>query len=86
MAMREKKRSFFSIFFAETCRECGRKEQIQKWWISRERRCNFSLRSRAIGPSDFDRARREAVLLGEDNAWTPVLGVFDKLREIGVSS
>ena len=48
--------------------------------------CNFSLRSWAIGPLDFDGARREAVLRGEDNAWTPVLGVFDKLREVGVSS
>ena len=47
---------------------------------------NFSLRSRAIGQSDFDGARREAVLRGEDNAWTPVLRVFDKLREVGVSS
>ena len=43
------------------------------------RRSSFSLRSRAIGPLDFDGARREAVLRGEDNAWTPVLGVFDKL-------
>ena len=82
---RGKKGSFFSIFLAETCSECGRKEQIQKWWIFRERRFNFSLRSRAIGPSDFDGARRKAVLRGEDKAWTPVLGVFDKLREVGVS-
>ena len=51
----------------------------------RERRCNFSLRSQAIGPSDFDGVRREAVLRGEDKAWTPILGVFDKLREVGVS-
>ena len=49
------------------------------------RRSSFSLRSRAIGTSDFDGARREAVLRGEDNAWTPVLGVFDKPREVGVS-
>ena len=48
--------------------------------------CNFFLRSQAIGPSDFDGARREAVLRSEDNAWTPVLRVFDKLREVGVSS
>ena len=48
--------------------------------------CNFSLRSRVIGPSDFDGVRMKAVLRGEDNAWTPVLGVFDKLREVGVSS
>ena len=57
------------------------------WSVSfRERKSGFSLRSRAIGPSDFDGARREAVLRGEDNAWTPVLGVFDKFREVGVSS
>ena len=49
------------------------------------RRSSFSLRSRAIGPLDFDGARREAVLCREDNAWTPVFGVFDKLREVGVS-
>ena len=50
------------------------------------RRSSFSLRSRVIGPSDFDGARREVVLRGEGNAWTLVLGVFDKLREVGVSS
>ena len=51
-----------------------------------ERESSFSLRSRTIGPSDFDEARREAILRGEDNVWTPVLGVFDKLCEVGVSS
>ena len=86
MAMRETKRELLLHFSAEMCSECGRKEQIQKWWIFIERRCNFSLRSRAIGPSNFDEARRKAVLRGEDNALTPVLGVFDKLREVGVSS
>ena len=60
-------------------------------WLSvfdvfRERRSNFSLRSRAIGPSDFFGARRKAVLRGEDNTWTPVLGSFDKIREVGVLS
>ena len=48
--------------------------------------CNLSLRSRAIGPSDFFEARRKVVLRGEGNAWTPVLRVFDKLYEVGVSS
>ena len=47
---------------------------------------NFSLRSRAIGPSDFFGARRKAILRGEDNAWTPVSGSFEKLREVGVLS
>ena len=48
--------------------------------------CHFSLRSLAIGSSDFDGARRKAVLRGEDNAWTPVLRSFDKIREVGVLS
>ena len=30
--------------------------------------------------------RRKAALRGEAYAWTPVLGVFNKLREVGVSS
>ena len=48
--------------------------------------CHFSLRCRAIEPSDFDGARKKAVLYDEDNAWTPVLRSFDKLREVGVLS
>ena len=52
--------------------------------IFRERVCNFSLRSRTIGPSDFFGPRRKVVLRGEDYAWAPVLGSFDKLREVGV--
>ena len=50
----------------------------------RERGC-FSLRSRVIGPLDFDGARRENVLRGAGYAWTPDLRVFDKLQEVGVS-
>ena len=48
--------------------------------------CNFSLRSRAIGPSDFFRSRRKVALHGEDYAWALVLGSFEKLREVGVLS
>ena len=48
--------------------------------------CIFSLRSQAIGPSDFFEPIRKVVLRGDDNAWVPVLGVFDKLREVGVLS
>ena len=40
--------------------------------------CDFSLRSRAIGPSDF--------LRDEGNAWAPVSWSFDKLCEVGVLS
>ena len=50
------------------------------------RRCAFSLKSQVIQPSDSFELRRKAVLRGEDNALTPVLGSFDKLREVGVSS
>ena len=47
---------------------------------------DFSLRSRVIGPSDSYGARRKVVLRGEGNAWAPVSGSFDKLREVGVLS
>ena len=49
-------------------------------FISRERVSDFSLEIHAIGPLDFDGARREAVLRGEDNAWTPDFGVFDNSK------
>ena len=61
------------------CRECG-------FEGFSERVSNFSLGLRAIRLSEFFGARRKVVLRGEDNAWTPVLGVFDKLHEVGVSS
>ena len=51
-----------------------------------ERVSNFSLGLRAIRPSESFEAKRKVVLREEDNAWTPVLGVFDKLREVRVSS
>ena len=46
----------------------------------------FSLRSRAIGPSEFFGARRKVVLRGEGDVWAPVLRSFNKLREVGVLS
>ena len=45
----------------------------------------FSLRFRAIGPLDFDGARRENVLRGAGYAWTPDLWSFLKLQEVGFS-
>ena len=45
--------------------------------------CGFSLGLRAIRPSEFFGARRKAVPCEETYTWTPVLGVFDKLHEIG---
>ena len=44
---------------------------------------DFSLKYRAIRLSKFFRARRKAALHGEAYEWAPVLGVFDKLREVG---
>ena len=48
--------------------------------------CDFSLRSRAIGPTDFVGPRRKVVLRSEGFAWVLVLGIFDKIREVGVLS
>ena len=63
-------------------KRCSRFEIL----IFKERVSDFSLRSRAIGPSDFFGPRRKVVLRGEGNAWTPVSWSFDKLREVGVLS
>ena len=54
--------------------------------FSSERVSDFSPRSRAIGPSDFFGPRSKAVLRREGFMWVPVLGSFDKLREVGVLS
>ena len=48
--------------------------------------CNFSLRSRAIGPSDFVEPRRKVVLRSEGYALAPISWSFNKLREVGVLS
>ena len=47
--------------------------------VPRERSTSFSLGYLAIRPSAVDGAR-EAVLRGEDNAWTPDLRVFDNSK------
>ena len=59
---------------------------LQKWWIFRERRCNFSLGFRVFGPLDRFGPRSKVVLSIEDYTWAPVSGVFDKLRDVGVLS
>ena len=51
----------------------------------RERMTSFSLEFREIRPSEFVGTRSKAALRGEACAWTPVLGSFVKLREVGVS-
>ena len=53
--------------------------------IFRERLPDFSLKYRAIRPSEVFGARRKATLRGAGYAWAPVLRRFDKLREVGVS-
>ena len=50
---------------------------------SSERESHFSLKYRAIRPSELVGTRRKVVLRGEGNAWAPVLGVLDKLGEVG---
>ena len=52
-------------------------------FLERERESTFSLDFWLIRLSDFDGARREAALRGEDYPWTPVLGVFDNFHEVG---
>ena len=48
-----------------------------------ERVSNFSLGLRTIRPSEFVGTRRKVALRDKAYAWTPVLGVFNKLREVG---
>ena len=57
-------------------------------WILRfrDRMTSFSLDSRLIRQSESFGPRKKAALCGEAYEWTPVLGVFDKLHEVGVSS
>ena len=52
------------------------------WRAFRERVC-FSLRSREIGPLDFNGARRENDLRRTGYAWTPILVSFFKFLEVG---
>ena len=47
---------------------------------------DFSLGLRVIRPSEFAGTRRKVALRIEAYPWAPVLGVFDKLREVGVLS
>ena len=54
--------------------------------VFRVRERDFSLDSWQIRPSKFFGARRKAALPEEAYAWAPVLRVFDKLHEVGVSS
>ena len=61
------------------CRECG-------FEGFSERVSNFSLDYRAIRSSEVVETRRKAALSIETYVWAPVFGVFDKLREVGVSS
>ena len=65
-------------------------EEWRMQWLDvlhfRESVSSFSLGLWLIRPSDSFETRRGVVLQGEDNVWTPVLGSFFKLLEVGVSS
>ena len=73
---------FFLKLKTKTCWKGKERQGLLVFGFS-ERKCSFSLRSRAIGPSKFVGARRKAALRGEAYEWAPVLGVFDKLCEVG---
>ena len=66
----------------------GEKEMDSElqFFFSSERERDFSLDLRAIRPSEFVGTRSKATLCIETYAWAPVSEVFDKLREVGVSS
>ena len=64
----------------------GGKLQRLGFWVFSERVSDFSLRSRAIGSSEFFGVGRKVALRDEDNAWAPVSWSFDKLCEVGVLS
>ena len=53
---------------------------------SGDRKFNLSLDFSAIGPSVSDEAKSKVALRGKGYAWAPVLGSFDKIREIRVVS
>ena len=72
--------------WAETCVAGGGVQKARFFLSFRERRCNFSLGFRVFGPSDLFGPRSKVVQHIEDYTWAQVLGVFDKLREVGVLS
>ena len=51
--------------------------------LEREREREFSLKYWAIRSSEVFGPRRKDALHEEAYAWTPILGIFDKLREVG---
>ena len=63
------------------------KKRCRRFWISfsSERESSFSLKIRAIRPSEFFGTRRRTALRGVGFAWVPDLGSFLKLQEVGVS-
>ena len=58
------------------------KTEVQIFGFSLRER-DFSLNFRQIRPSEFFGARRKVALRIETYTWAPVLGVFDKLCEVG---
>ena len=63
----------------------GKRTSSQENLIFRERLLDFSLKYRAIRPSEVFGSRRKAALRVAGYAWAPVLRSFDKIREVGVS-
>ena len=59
--------------------------QEVRYFVFRERECNFSLDLREIRSSTIVETKGKVVLLSEGFAWVPDLRSFNKLREVGVS-
>ena len=85
---RTKVNSVISFIKKTKTKSCWRRNCLQWLWILSfsERESHFSLKYWAIRPSELFGTRRKVTLRIEAHSWAPVLGVFDKLREVGVSS
>ena len=80
MANMGTKRSFFSIFGAESS-SGERGEQILKQWrVFRERKCNFSLDFPVFRPSDLVEPKRKVVLCCKGYVWTLILWSFENSK------
>ena len=60
--------------------QTGRERESVGFFIKRS--STFSLEFPAIGPASIDEARSKVAPHGKDYTWVPVLGSFDKLREM----
>ena len=72
--------------FSQPDLEKEKEREKEKNTEFRERVSNFSLDFPVIGPLVSGKTRSEVAPHDKSYAWAPVLGSFDKLRDIGVFS